>query len=391
MKRALHLGDIHPDDGATFAGKTVLDPETGLNQALTDLAKSLDDVLAVATDAETRCDVALVTGDVFNSPRPHANEVRVIQDFLFRLAKEMPVLVIAGNHDISQNANDATALECLRGHPGISVYTAPRAIVLNLDGQPVRFCMLPYPTKSRILATLQHQDKSPEEVTALINHGLAAILRNFTAQFEEGIPNILLAHGSVGNATVGDQPRSLAHDILIPIQFCAEFDYVALGHIHQPQQVAKNAWYSGSLMRATFGEEHEPKGFNLVEIAPGEPVRVEYLSNPWARKYKTLTMKNVREFEWQSVSAEHVYRIKDQLTADEYEAAKPMVQKWVDEHPWTQVNLEIVVADRMRDAGMGQLLTVDEALTRTLAGKVDEAELPIILEKHHDLMAQQGR
>ena len=386
MIRLGHAGDLHPNSGATFAGKLVMDSLTGKNQSLSDLRKSLAWVREVATDHEAPCDAFLLTGDVFDTVAPTMDEVQVMVEWIEGLADRMPVLIIPGNHDMSTSGNMATALEPLKLRDNIFVMERPESKLLNFGHETVRFFSLPYPQKGRILASAQYQDKSPEEVTALINHGLASIIRKFTLECDDAVPTVLLAHGSVDNAKVGDQPRSLAHDILIPLQECLPFDFVALGHIHQPQQVGANAWYSGSLMRQSFGEEHEPKGFNVVEVTKGHPAKVEFFGNPWARKYKTLTLQDVRELGWQSISAEHIYRIKDQVNAEAYEASKPIVDKWVEEHPWTQVDLELVAEDRTRDAGMAKLMTVDEALERTLKTKVSEEEIPELMEKHRGLM-----
>lgn len=387
MLRVLHLADLHPNNSATFAGKLVLDPATGQNQALTDLDRSLEFVFTTATHPDTRCDLAVIPGDLFDSPRPHSNEVRVISAFLAALADEMPVVIEPGNHDLSQNPLDASALECLRGLP-IHIFTRPETRLLTINGQPVRVFGLPYPSKARLLANEEHKDKSPEEVTALINHGLAAILRAFTLQIEPGVPSILLAHGSVSNAKVGDQPRSLAHDILIPLEECLAFTYTALGHIHQGQQVSDNAWYSGSLMRNGFGEEHEPKGFNLVEMEKGQPAKVIFVENPHTRVCRTLTVRDCQDLT--APDPQTVYRIKDSLTAGDYESSKGVIEAFAASVPYCQTDIEITAVDRARDAGMAKCVTVDEALARALEGKVEAAELPGVLEKHHRLMQEVG-
>lgn len=386
MIRLLHLADLHPNNSATFAGRLVIDHQTGQNQALTDLDRSLEFVFKTATEPETRCDLAVVSGDLFDTPRPHANEVRVISSFLAALAEEMSVVVEPGNHDLSQNPLDASALECLRGLP-IQILDRPDSRLLTIKGQAIQIFGLPYPSKARLLAHEAHQDKTPEEVTALINHGLAAILRSFTLQIYHGVPAVLLAHGSVSNAKVGDQPRSLAHDILIPLDECAAFDYVALGHIHQAQKVAPNAWYSGSIARNSFGEEHEIKGVNVVEIEHGQPAAVHFIENPHARVYRTLQIHQLQD---EMPHPEWIYRIKDELSPEDYEAAKGVIEAFAASVPWCQTNVDIVHADRTRDAEMVNCLTMDEALHRALVGKVDEMELPALLEKHHGLMQEVG-
>lgn len=390
MIRLLHLGDIHPNNAATFAGKTVLDPQTGLNQALVDLRKSLRFVIETATLEPTRCDAALLTGDLFDSPRPHANEVRVLTEFVQVLADEMPVFIVAGNHDMSQNPADATALECLSGIRNVFLMERPGNHVLDIRGQRVRFFGLPYPTKGRLLTQEMARDVAPEQVTAMINEGLAAILAGFQAWIEPDELTVLLAHGSVSTAKVGDQPRSLAHDILIPLEACTRFDYVALGHIHQPQQLTPNAWYSGSLMRNGFGEEHEAKGFNLVELSVVRDVR--FVKNPHARQYLTLEATDLTEsFLSHRLDPSVVWRFKDQLNAGDYQILKPILERLQAETPLFQLDVELLSEDRARDAGMAQCLTMEAALTRALQGAVVDAELPALFEKHQALVQEVSR
>lgn len=387
MIRLLHLGDIHPNNAATFAGKTILDPQSGLNQALVDLRKSLHFVLQTATTSATRCDAALLTGDLFDSPRPHANEVRVLTEFVQVLADEMPVFIISGNHDMSQNPTDATALESLSGIPNVFLMERPDDQVLNIRGQFVRFCGLPYPTKGRLMTQEIARDVAPEQVTAMINEGLAAIIRTFEVEAEPGEINVLLAHGSVSTAKVGDQPRSLAHDILIPLELCERFDYVALGHIHQPQQLTHNAWYSGSLMRNGFGEEREEKGFNIVELDVTR--EVTFVENPHARRYRTIQATDLTEsFLSQPLDPAIVWRFKDQLNPGDYQTLKPILDRLQAETPLFQLDVELLTEDRVRDAGMAQCLNPEEALKRALVGTVEESELPMLFEKHHALVQE---
>lgn len=388
MIRLVHLGDIHPNNSQTYAGKTVLDPETGLNQSLTDLRKSLAFTYEIATAPATRCDAAVLTGDLFDSPRPHANEVRVIADFVQRLADDMPVLIIPGNHDMSQNPNDATALECLAWIDNVFLCTRPQSYLLLLKEQAVRFCLLPYPTRGRLLANDALAGQSPEQVTAVINQCLGDILRGFTAETEPGLPAVLLAHGSVSQAKVGDQPRSLAHDVLLPLELCERFDYVALGHIHQPQQLAHNAWYSGSLMRQSFGEEHERKGVNLVELDTVTRT-VTFVENPHARRYRTISAVDLTaELLNGPLDPETVWRFKDQLNPGDYQTLKPILDRLQAETPLFQMDVELLSEDRARDAGMAQCLSMDEALTRVLKDTMDDHEMPALIEKHQALVQE---
>ncbi len=48
-----------------------------------------------------------------------------------------------------------------------------------------------------------------------------------------------------------------------------DLDYIALGHYHDSYQVAKNAFYSGSIERFSFSEAHQKKGYMLIDLETG--------------------------------------------------------------------------------------------------------------------------
>lgn len=390
--RLIHTGDIHPSSKATLAGKLAIDPSNGKNLLLRDLRNSLNFLFKVATTEETRCDACVIPGDIFDSVIPTMDEVQVMVEWVAQMADEMPCILIPGNHDMGQSGAMASALEPLKLRRNVFILERPESVRLDFDGQSVRFFGLPYPQRGRLLASADHKDKSPEELTAIINHGLAAILRTFTLEFEEGVPNVLLAHGSVANATVGEQPRSLAQDILIPLDELVPFTYTALAHIHRAQQVGPTAHYCGSLCRGNFGEETDRKGFNLVDLAPGVPLKVTFIENPYARVYRTVTARDLDEaFLAAPLDPSIVWRFKDQLAPADEQRLRPVLNRLQAETPFLQLNVELLHEDRARDAGMAGCLTQEEALTRALLGKIDPDDLPAILAKHHALVAEVGQ
>lgn len=393
MIRLIHTGDIHPSSKATFAGKTMIDPATGKNMSLTDLRRSLEFLFSVATAPGTRCDACVIPGDVFDSVMPTMDEIQIIVEWVEQMADAMPVLIVPGNHDMSPSGNMASALEPLKMRANIFIMERPQSVLLDLGGQHVRFFGLPYPQKGRLLVSEDHRDKSPEEITAIVNHGLAAILRAFTLEFETGVPNVLLAHGSVANATVGEQPRSLAHDVLIPLQELLPFDFTALAHIHGHQQVGPTAWYCGSLLRQSFGEEHEEKGFNLVSLEPGHPARVAFVHNPHARVYSTISYSDYLSLMDEgngnsSLVKDIVWRFKATLSPEQWQACKLTIDRWQQETPFFQLDVEILTEDRARDAGMAQCVSMDAALARVLVSMMEEAEIPTVIEKHQTLVQE---
>jgi exonuclease SbcD len=65
------------------------------------------------------------------------------------------------------------------------------------------------------------------------------------------------------------------------------FDYVALGHLHGPQQVSKNIRYSGSLMAYSFGKEEKQE--KSVTILDTTTLEQKIVPLPQLRSRMTLT------------------------------------------------------------------------------------------------------
>lgn len=390
MIRLLQISDLHPNSKATFAGKVWNDPETGKNQALTDFRKSLAFVHQVAIAPKTKVDAVVIPGDVFDSVSPTMDEVQVVLEWIEAMSDFCPILVIPGNHDMGASGNMATALEPLKFRSNVFVMERPESRLLNFGDVSVRFFALPYPSKGRLLSNVEHQGKSTEELIAIANQGLAAILRSFKLEFEPGIANVLLAHGSVANAKIGEQPRSIANDIFIPLDELKPFTFVAIGHIHATQAVAENVVYAGSVTRNSFGEESEYKGFNLVDIDEvTDSAKVKFVENPHARKYATLDFSDLEFYHHngESLNPEIVWRLKDSMTPEQYQERKPIIDRLAESVPFFQVAVDLIEQDRARDTSMSQLMSMDEALLKVLADMPD-AERTALLETHHGLVSE---
>lgn len=390
MIRLLQISDLHPNSKATFAGKVWNDPATGKNQSLTDFRKSLAFVHQVATSPKTKVDAVVIPGDVFDSVSPTMDEIQVVLEWIEAMSDVVPILVIPGNHDMGASGNMATALEPLKFRPNVFVMERPESRLLNFGEMAVRFFALPYPSKGRLLSNIEHQGKSTEELIALANQGLAAILRSFKLEFEPGVANVLLAHGSVMNAKVGEQPRSIANDIFLPLDELEAFTFVAIGHIHASQAVAKNVVYAGSIMRNSFGEESEYKGFNLIEINdPEEHAKVTFVENPHARKYATLDLSDLEFYHHngETLDPEIVWRLKASMTPQDYQEKKAFIEQMAGTVPFFQIAVDLLEEDRARDASMSQMMSMEEALVRVLEHASD-TERPVLVERHRGLVAE---
>ncbi len=365
--KILHCADLHPSSKALLGNKVAINPETGLNQCLSDLRKSLSFMLDVAIERDVLA--VLVAGDVFDNSSPSSDEINVIEEWVTNVTTAgIKLIAISGNHDISKAGASASALVSLRDRGDVIVMERPGSTMLTLDGQMLRICGLPHPSRGFLLANEAMSGRPPEEVTRTVNFNLKRIIQQFDV-VQDDIPTILLAHGSTINCTAGVQPRSLMNDVFIPLDECSLFDAVCLGHIHAAQEVAFNARYSGSPLCNDQDERGERKGFNLIEIEAGQPAKWEFIENPHARRWATLTVLEAVAQMAGVASEEHlqtVWRIKDTLPPDVIGRTREAVERFKKQFPYTQIDIKPVSETRVRDEFMVDMGSTDEAVHRFL-------------------------
>ena len=141
---------------------------------------------------------------------------------------------------------------------------APQTVVLTGE-ERVAIHMLPFfrPAALRALAG------EGEE------HAALAAMRAVLARTDRTVADrhVLLAHAFVAGGEISDSeihPVGTAE--VLPAALFADFDYVALGHLHGPQTVAERVRYAGSPLKYSFSEVRHHKSVTVVELTKGAPV-----------------------------------------------------------------------------------------------------------------------
>jgi exonuclease SbcD len=106
-----------------------------------------------------------------------------------------------------------------------------------------------------------------------------------------GTRSVVLAHAFVGGARPSDSERDICVGgvDLVPEAVFDGVDYVALGHLHRPQQLSDRLRYSGSPMAYSFGEAGQQKLAWLVELGPAGLEEVTPVPLPVPRPLTVLT------------------------------------------------------------------------------------------------------
>lgn len=257
MTRFLHTGDWHL--GRYLHGVSLID----------DQAHVLNQFVALAR--EERVDTVVIAGDVYDRSVPPADAVALLDEVLAKLVIEarIPVIMIAGNHDSAERIGFGGRIFSGQGLHLRGTLDDLSPIRLPDAHGTVAFHALPYaePVFARALpggeAVHDHQSAMAHAVS---------ILR---AQQRPGERHVLVAHAFVtgGSESESERPLSVGGSGHVAADTFEGFDYVALGHLHRPQNVGSaRIHYPGSLLKYSFNEVDHAKGVSLVELgADGQP------------------------------------------------------------------------------------------------------------------------
>ena len=271
--RLLHTADWHV--GRTIRGRS----RTGEFEA------ALAETIAIARDREV--EALLVCGDIWDRPSPAPESDRLVFEALREcVGHDIQAVLLAGNHDSPRRLEALGLLSELLGVQTQHEVRRPHAGgVLTIQGREheARVAALPFITEGRYVDAAQIMGLR-EEWFGFYADGVARIMNAICAGFGTDTVNVLAAHVFVDGARVArvDGSERLLHIGqtygVTAASLPATPQYVALGHVHEPQEI-RNARaptaYSGSLLQLDFGERGQQKAVRVIDAAPGRPVAHE--------------------------------------------------------------------------------------------------------------------
>ena len=269
--KIIHTGDWHI---GSFKG-----PEKdGVNLRSIDTQKCLEELVRIA-EVE-RPELALVSGDIFDraeiwQSRSH-REVLQARNIIMGLARSCgKVIVMRGtpNHDGKE------VFEELAAHfemvPNVEIVITPRIIQIE------QFDIAALPGFDRGTFRANHPGLGKEEEHEVLTKELANAVLGLKAQCTPGKKSILMSHYTIPgcNAESGQiMMLTQFEPVLLPEALVsADFDLVAMGHIHRPQKLpnVENCFYCGAINAMTFNDEGQERGFWIHD----------YSDEGWERKF----------------------------------------------------------------------------------------------------------
>ena len=269
--KIMHLGDLHI--GKSLGDFDLYEDQKYILEQILNLIK------------EKSVDVLLIAGDVYDKAIPGEKSVQLLDYFLKRLVTAgIKTYMISGNHDSDERLNFGSSLfESNNIYINSKFNGILKKYSLYDEFGELNIYLLPFVKASQV------QHFFPEEKIDSYDMAVRTIIKH--SDFDACKRNILVAHqfvaGKEDPEIAGSEGLSV-HNVgmveKIGYGSLAEFDYVALGHIHSPQSVGlKHIRYCGSPLKYSLSEVNnnksvpiitfKDKGEVLVEFAPLLPMR----------------------------------------------------------------------------------------------------------------------
>ena len=266
----LHTSDWHL--GATGGERDLWDDQKYFIDAICDIVR------------EKNVDAVLLAGDVYDRSVPAASAIGLYDYAMNRLCGELgvKVLTIAGNHDSAERLASCAGL---LDKAGLYLQGAAQREPRVVEFADSQVFFLPWITEEKIKSLYPEERDGITDLT----EAYRVAVNHMREKFIPGKHHLLLSHAFITNAetSTSDRAAEIGFATQVPASAFEGFDYVALGHIHKPQQVNPFIRYSGSPMAYSFGkEERQEKSVTLIDTAS---MTQQVVLLPLLHRWTTLT------------------------------------------------------------------------------------------------------
>ena len=250
-KKFLHLADLHI--GKKLGDYTLLEDQKSV----------LKQALAVAQD----CDEILIAGDVYDKSNPSTEAMAVFDEFLTELCNmHKPVYIISGNHDASGRISYLGKL-LTRNQVIVPEKFNGTLQAVSDPNDEIQIYLLPFVTPAKV------RNLYKEETIHSYQDAVETVLKH--SEISDQKINILVAHQYITGGIKSEEEFSVGGLDNINHSVFDQFDYVALGHLHQPQKCGRETIrYAGSPLKYSLSEEHQKKSFTVLEIQDKQNIRI---------------------------------------------------------------------------------------------------------------------
>lgn len=341
----------------------------------------------------------IVAGDIFDTSSPPSYARALYNQFVVQMqARDCQLFILGGNHDsVAMLSESRELLACLGSQviPGVLADIEDQVFVINdSDGNPGAVLgAVPFLRPRDLITSEAGEDGSQKQIKlgeAIKTH-YEAIFNAAKSQLDIQVPVILTGHLTTVGASTSESVRDIYIGTLDAFNANAfpKADYIALGHIHRPQRVAKSEHirYSGSPICLSFDELGSHKQVLLAEFDPSGLTQVTELPVPVFQPMRVVKgsletiATQIDAIEppqtgtvWLSVEVQSQEYLSD---------LQARVQKLVEGKP-----LEVLQLKRIRQKSESMAIAEQETLSELSVDEVFERRLALA---HFDSEAEQQR
>lgn len=238
--RILHTADLHI--GKQLRGRCLLSDQDFI----------LNELRSIILTREI--DVLIIAGDIYDTPSIRGAGAAIFSQFVTSVCNHgVSIICVSGNHDSSDKLGFASQLLAKSNFHIITTINAS-PIHLEKRGVDVEFYAMPHRTH----AWLNH-DANLDEKT--LTDAYRAVFDKWVQPSDR--TKIFVGHCHVVGGAISDSEREIE---TVKSEVFAPFDYVALGHLHEPQTINKTIRYSGSPLKYSKSEAEHTKSVTIVTV-----------------------------------------------------------------------------------------------------------------------------
>lgn len=272
MVKFLHTADWHI--GRKLQGKDLLEDQ---QYVMNNLIRKID---------ETKPDFLIIAGDLYDRSVPSKEATTLLQELLVKINIEcnIPIFAISGNHD----SRERLAIgEAWFSKHKFYLHTRLNQAFDKITIEDTDIYLLPY------FEPFEAREYFEDATLTTHNSATKRVIDEIYKNIDMSRINILVAHTFVSGGLETDSEREISVGTVenVAVEIFEKFDYVALGHLHNPNAIKEERIkYSGSPMAYSFSEATQTKGMRLVELTK-EIYTEEFISLEQKRKLHNISAR----------------------------------------------------------------------------------------------------
>ncbi|WLV25580.1 exonuclease SbcCD subunit D [Aciduricibacillus chroicocephali] len=221
--------------------------------------------------ANERPDAIIIAGDLYDRAVPPTEAVQLLNEVLDKIVLDLkiPVIAVAGNHDSPSRLHFGSTIMEQNGFHIVGQFQKEREpVVMKDEFGEVHFHLVPYCDPSVVRAAFEDEEIRTHD------DAMKKICETIYSSMSDKARNVFVGHAFVTphgepeeNTSDSERPLSVGGAEHVSAHHFVDFNYTALGHLHQAHHVLNETIrYAGSILKYSASEATHKKGYYVVEI-----------------------------------------------------------------------------------------------------------------------------